>query len=77
MRIEAIRVIENTNNGLAVVGSSNVELVAFLNQLAASGEVQKLGEQQGVSQDEIRALFVEAGRLLNLVRPLHVIRKAA
>lgn len=76
MSIEAIRVIENTN-GTAVVGSSRIELVAFLNQLAASGEVQKLGQQQGVSNEEIRALFVESARLLQLIRPLHVVKKAA
>lgn len=74
--VEAIKVIESTN-GTAVVGSSNVELVAFLNQLAACNEVQRLGQQQGVTNEEIRALFLEAGRLLQLIRPLHVIAKAA
>lgn len=73
--VEAIKVIESTN-GTAVVGSSNVELVAFLNQLAACNEVQRLGQQQGVTNEEIRALFLEAGRLLQLIRPLHVIAKA-
>ncbi|WP_291750586.1 MULTISPECIES: hypothetical protein [unclassified Limnobacter] len=77
MSVDAIKVIERTSTGLAVVGSSRVELVAFLNQLAACNEVQKLGEQQGVTNEEIRVLFFEAGRLLKLIRPLHVEKKAA
>lgn len=76
MDVQAIRVIESTN-GTAVVGSSSCDLVSFLNELAACSEVQRLGAQQGVSHEEIRALFVEAGRLLELIRPLHVIKKAA
>ncbi len=74
--VEAIKVIESTN-GKAVVGSSRIELVAFLNQLAASREVQNIGAGLGVSNEEIRALFLEAGRLLQLIRPLHVVAKAA
>lgn len=76
MSIEAIKVIESTN-GTAVVGSSRIELVAFLNQLAASGEVQNIGAQLGVNADQLRALFAESARLLNLVRPLHILKKAA
>lgn len=76
MMVEAIKVIDSTN-GTAVVGGSRVELARFFDHLAASHEVQKLGQQQGVSNEKIRALFVESVRLLQLIRPLHVIRKAA
>lgn len=74
--VEAIKVIESTN-GTAVVGSSNVELVAFLNQLAACNEVQNIGAGLGVDGDQLRALFAESARLLTLVRPLHILKKAA
>ncbi|MFN4043626.1 hypothetical protein [Limnobacter sp.] len=77
MSIEAIRVIENTSSGVAVVGSSHVELVAFFDQLVGSGEVKRIGEGLGVNDDQIRALFIESARLLQLIRPLHVIAKAA
>lgn len=77
MSITAIKVIESTNTGLVVVGGSHVELVAFFDDLANSGEVQNIGEQQGVDCDQLKALFAESARLLTLVRPLHVIAKAA
>lgn len=76
MKIQAIKVIESTN-GTAVVGGSSVELALFFDNLAASREVQNIGEGLGVSQDEIRALFIESARLLQLIRPLHVVKKSA
>jgi|AACY02.6.fsa_nt_gi hypothetical protein len=77
MNIQAIKVIENTNTGLAVVGGSHVELVSFFDGLASSNEVQNIGAQLGVNADQLRALFAESARLLNLVRPLHILKKAA
>lgn len=76
MNVKAIRVIESTN-GMAVLGGSSCELVRFFDDLATSREVQKLGEQQGVDGDQLRALSMESARLLTLVRPLHVVKKAA
>jgi hypothetical protein len=77
MSIQAIKVIENTHTGLAVVGGSHVELVSFFDYLAASNEVQKIGAGLGVDGDQLRALFAESARLLTLVRPLHILKKAA
>lgn len=76
MKIQAIKVIESTN-GTAVVGGSSCELVAFFDDLASCPEVQNIGAWRGVDADQLRALFAESARLLELIRPLHVMAKAA
>lgn len=68
--MKALKVVESTNAG-AVVAGSTCPVDEFLGRLAANDAVIEVAKQSGVPLESVKALLKESGRLLKLVRPLH------